>query len=271
MTDPVMPKAALEKLAKRYGLGAYAGTVPAGNAQRNSTMPSAPGSFTVQEATDRFTFGPVSYHGDLYQVSWSKARLDNGATHTQDEWVAQLQGSEWMLAGGSLQFAMLHALYQERDGARRDLVSKIADIVRPDYDARNDGNRAVTGTRIIYTPSGDKVIHEYGSPQSYEITAPVVGPDGWIDPGCGFDNTLETLVGTGDVPLINEVTRWVHPLRPYLWRVNNTLSNEVQLALVLGVVGGDNSRFNVNANDNIYNYRPARGVAARKISTGNGG
>jgi len=260
MTDPVMPKAALEKLARRYGLGQYAGTVPAGN--QHTIAPSIPTSFSVQEATDRFTFGPISYRGDLYQVSWGKTRLDNGATHTQDEWVAQLQGSEWMLAGGSLQFAMLHALYQEREGAQRDLVNTILEMVRPDYDARNGGNRTVTGTRILYTPSGDRVIHEYGSPQAYEIAAPVVGPDGWIDPGCGFDNTLETLVGTGDVPLLNEVTRWVHPVRPYLWRVNSTPSNEVQRALVLGV--SVNVRFAIGADGSINNDRPARGVAARE-------
>jgi hypothetical protein len=221
-------------------------------------------SFTIESLPDRYVMGPIKYHDGLYRVAWSKTLLDGGARKTQGGWVKFLQSGEWQLGSGPLQIALLSTLYNERDGKYKSLVEEIKNTVKDDYDARSSSNRAMTGTRIIYSPTGlDKVIHEYGTLDEYTVDARIVSTNGWLTPGCGFEESVAALVGTKDLAHLNKVTQWLHEKNAYLWRVNNAPSSEDERALVLGVDGG--VRFNINANSNIIINRPARGVAMRKI------
>ena len=240
-----------------------------GSAQPPAIVPPSapvlsPSAFSVEELADRFVISPISYRDGLYRVAWGKEQLDGGKKRPQDDWNTYLSGSEWRLASGPLQVALLGALYAERDGAYKDLVEKVRSAVDGDYDATT-GNRAVTGTRVFYSPQGlDRVVHEYGTPDAYDLAAGIMGPDGWLKPGCGYDDAVEALVGMKDFTFLNEITQWVRQKDAYIWRINSTPSSEQQRALVLGVVS---DRFYIDAISSIVNGRPARGVAVEKISS----
>ena len=253
-----MPKAALDKLARRYGLGQYAGA-PGATAPTTAGSPLVlPGQFKIEEQSDRYLLSPISYNNGVYQVGLSKKLLDNESTHTQEEWTNLLQNTEWRLPSGPLMLGIMTALYNERTGAHADAIKKIQKLLRKDF----KDNWMTTGTRIKYNASGiDEVIHEYNTPDEYTVEADIVGPQDWVTPTSGFEDSIDTLVGMRDLALLEKVSQWGSVKKPYLWRYTNKVDDV--WALVLGVY--DDDGFIINASGVGINYdRPARGVAARE-------
>ena len=225
------------------------------------TMPSpvVPSSLSIENLTDRYVISPIVYRDGLYQVSLSKKLLDNGAERVQEDWVSYLAPTEWRLASGPLAMALYTSLYMERQGTHKATISKIQRMLRKDH--RDEW--MMTGTRIKYMPKGlDEVIHEYGTPEAYSVNLKMVGPDEWVTPTSGFEDSIEALLGTRDLALVQQVSSWASGKKPYLWRVNERPKKLDERALVLGV--DDSGWFDINANSN--GGRPARGVAVQKIS-----
>lgn len=221
-----------------------------------------PAGFHAEVLEDRYVFGPVLHRGELYRVSLSKAHLDGGSRKTQDQWLEYLKDSEWRLGSGPLQIDYLSLLRREADGEYKDIIAEMHDTIKVDYDSRSPLVRAVTGSRVFYSPTGlDKVVHNYGTPDAYPSEARIVGPDGWLRPETGFEDSLDALLGTRDIVALNQLTQWLQGLNAYMYRVNNTPGSEIQRALVLGGSG----RFNIGASSNIGSSGPARGVATQKI------
>ena len=238
-----------------------------GSAQPPAIVPPSapvlsPGAFNVyKHHDDRYIISPVLYRGELYQVSLGADLLDGGKKHTQDQWVDALQGTEWRLPSAPLMLGLLSTLYSVRDGTDASLVAEVQEKLKKDF----KDLWMMTGTRIKYATNGlDTVLHEYRSPEEYSLEAPILGPDGWVTPSCEYGPSIDALLETTDLAALESVSEWASGKKPYLWRVNNTPSSEVQRALVLGVVSSDG--FFIDANYSIDGSRPARGVAVQKIS-----
>lgn len=77
-----------------------------------------------------------------------------------------------------------------------------------------------TLTRVSYSPSGDRVVHNHGTSDEYSINGNVVGPSGWMKYILD-KRVLESLLGTKDVKKINKVSQWVNGTDSYLWRLNS--------------------------------------------------
>lgn len=254
MSDSVIPKAALDKLARRYGLGQYAGIKP------TTTPTGLPGKFTLTEQDDRYVLNPVFYRGELYRVGLSKKLLDNGDSHTQDAWLATLKDSPWHVPSGPLMLNIVNKLYEERAGEYAKIIKKVQGILRKDF----KDNWMSTSTRVRYTASGlDEVTHDYGTNEEWSVEADVVGPSLWVDAQSNCGESLDALLGTNHVEHLTTLTQWLNKQNPYLWRVNNRPQSEAVRALVLGVI--DSNSFYVYADGFIDDVRPVRGVASQKI------
>jgi hypothetical protein len=238
--------------------------VPGKTAVKPASQPplSAHSSLSIDDLADRYVISSVAYRDGLYEVSLSKELLDSGTMRTQDDWVAHLASSEWRLPSGPLAIALYTTLYTARKGPHTKTIAAIQRKLRKDHKEY----WMSTGTRIKYSPNGlDTIIHEYGTPDANDLSAEVVGPDDWVTPESGFEGVITALLGTCNIPLLEDVSAWASGKKPYLWRVNNAPSFEDERALVLGVSNG--GRFNIDANYNVNINRPARGVAVRKIFT----
>ena len=269
MSDPLIPADALEKIAQRYKLGKYAPKPSSDTSKQEGDplkiIPTSDG-FTVSEEADRLVVAPIEYRRELYRVSWSKYLLDNGQSHTQDQWRTLLHGGEWSLPDGALYYATLSALYQNRQGSHKEGIKKIQRSFRKDF--RNDW--MMTSTHITYAARGlDTIVHEYKQPGNYTVKARVNGPNEWVTPQSGFEESIDALLGTRNLAQLEKIFQWVSSKKPHLWRLINPPTKNEQRALVLGV--NDYGRFIINANDSITNGRPARGVVAQKISGESGG
>ncbi len=87
-----------------------------------------------------------------------------------------------------------------------------------------------TLTRIIYNPPGeDKIIHNYRTSDEYSLDGKVVGLNSWIDEILD-KNILEKLLGTQDVPKINNVSQWINGSNKYIWRLNNPKTKDERVA-----------------------------------------
>ena len=85
-----------------------------------------------------------------------------------------------------------------------------------------------TLTRVAYIPEGnDKILHNYRTSDEYSIENEVVGPDGWMT-DIPDKNVLEFLIGTRDVPQINNVSQWINETNAYLWRRNSKPKERVE-------------------------------------------
>ncbi len=223
----------------------------------------ASSKFNIEELEDRFVLSPLKLHDGLYRVEWNK-ELQDEKLRTQDAWNQFLQGSEWSLPSGPLYYATIKSLYYNHDSNYKEVIGKFKEKLQSDF--KKDW--MITSTQIKYSAIGlDEIMHDYGSSNPYKIEANLVGQNGQITAQSGFEVSIESLLGTSDSAEVEEVFEWVSGRKSHLWRLNGKPRNDVMQALVLGVI--DDDWFDIVAYDNISNYRPARGVVRREISTGN--
>ena len=228
--------------------------------RENKSVVSNP--FSIQ-LNDRFIISPIEYHNGFYAVACSTELLDGGEMHTQDDWIEYSQGSGWSLPSGPMYHATLAALYRERDGIEKESIKKIKELFKKDF----ANYSMMTSTRIEYSKSGlDKVVHDLGLSDSYELKNLVAGPWCFVNDNSCFDNTIDALLGTKDLDEVEQVYEWVSGKKPYFWRLNNP--DKKERVLVLGF--GSHS-FGIGAYVDIDGCEPARGVVRRKISTGSEG
>lgn len=221
---------------------------------------SAHNGFSIEDLPDRYRLHNVPYLGKLVVIDRSKALLDNGAAHTQKEWAVLTRDTEWKIGSGPEEFASSFALHANRehpDAKQRPLVTEVKNMLANDF--RKYG--MMTSTRIHYAVQGqDIVIHDFGYDNERRINQNIVGSDGCVKEGCGFDSAIGALLGTEDCGNVNAVYSWVSGKQPYLWRFNQRPGQNSERALVLG---RSNERFSISAYGNFGSYRPARGMVVR--------
>ena len=78
----------------------------------------------------------------------------------------------------------------------------------------------ITLTRIKYNPKGkDEVINNFKMNDEYKIQTNFVGKDGFIKDVQNKDY-LNAILGTDNIPEINEVYQKINQTDAYIWRVN---------------------------------------------------
>jgi hypothetical protein len=94
-----------------------------------------------------------------------------------------------------------------------------------------------TLSRVIYNPSGkDKVLHNYGTSDSYSLIGNISGPNGWIK-GINDKKSLELLTGIKDVNKLNKISQDINGTLMSFWRVNSKPSEKIER--VVGFSAGD--------------------------------
>lgn len=201
---------------------------------------------SIDSLADRYRLHNVLYDGVASVVDISKDLLDNGASHTQSGWIETTRKSEWKVPSGPLYFAVLAALYDNKDS---DNVKKLRKMFANDLKKYF----MMTSTRIDYAHEGlDTVVHDAGYTTQRTEKTDIVGADGDINEASGFGATMKALVGIDDCHKIGRVGSWISKENPYFWRINSKPKEYVECLLVLA---GDYGCFGIDAS----NYHPLNG------------
>ena len=233
-------------------------------AQPPLIIPTA--GFSIEEHADRYRIYGVQHNNSMHAVDITRNLLENGASHTQEEWAALTQNKDWQKANGiwqlgsaPLQTAAIATLCTNQniaDARQKDLVEKVRDMLKKDFITYG----MMTSTRVCYKTQGkDIIIHDYKYPQQTRIKENIAGPDGFINANCGFDNALNALCGISPA-IAEQAYEYIGGRKPYLYRNNSRHAQDTERALVLGANSG---RFGIYAND-IIGGRPARGWSASR-------
>ncbi len=216
----------------------------------STPVPSS--GFSIESLEDRYRVNGVSYQGNPSTVDISKALLDNGASHVQVDWIEQTRQGEWKLPSGPLYFAVLAALYDNKNAG---IVEEVREMLARDFKSYF----MMTSTRVRYAREGmDTVVHDFGYVTERAEEMNIVGSDGYVSGTSGFGVEMRALVGIDDCQKIEQVGRWITGKKPYLYRLNSKPKKDIERALVLD--GDDVDRFYVYADD--FNVGWARGMVA---------
>ncbi|MBI4017051.1 MAG: hypothetical protein HY363_05155 [Candidatus Aenigmarchaeota archaeon] len=222
------PEDRLDILARKFHIGPYARLQKEDPKKEEDS--SATREFSIDDGLgDRFVIKNIPFKDAFYTLQWSEELIDGGQSRTQDEWKDFLQQSEWKLPDAPLYHATLAALYAHKDGLQSELVEKVRNTFSKHFKER----WLVTGSWVVYEPQGnDTVKHAL---LGAEKQAMVVGPDGWVNARCGFEDSMNALLCTCELAEVEKVYEWVSGKKPYLWRINNKKNVNAERAVVLGV------------------------------------
>jgi len=221
--------------------------------------------FSIEEHPDRYRIYGVQHNNSMHAVDITRNLLENGASHTQEEWATLTQNKDWQKANGiwqlgsaPLQTAAITSLYNNQniaDAVQKDLVEKVRDMLKEDFKTY----WMMTSTRVCYKARGkDIVAHDYKYPQQTEIKENIAGPNGFINANCGFDNALNALCGISPA-IAEQAYEYISGRKPYLWRINSKSAQDIERALMLDA---DSNRFDIDAGDGVSDDGPARGWSA---------
>jgi hypothetical protein len=219
---------------------------------------SVQSQFSIESLDDRYRIHGVMYQGRVHTVDVSKTLLDNEESHRQGQWSQMTQQGEWKLASGSLYFAVMSALYDNREhSTQKPLVEEVRTMFADDFVRYF----MMTSTRVCYAREGlDTVKHDVDYASECAEQANIVGLNGDLNQNSQFSEAMQALVGVEDCGRIQQVGKWISGKDSYLGRFNSKPSKSVERALMLGV---NYDMFGIGADGGIYNGRRARGFVAR--------
>jgi hypothetical protein len=197
-------------------------TPPATGVTLPVVVPSA--IVTPAQTNQQFwTIPNVNYRGAVGNVDVLKTLLDNETAKTQSDWVNYSEQSR--LAGNfytpdyPLFYATLdRALDLKDEKGYKTLIEEM----RTTLQGFSRANWLMTLTRIAYQPSGkDRIIHNYGLKDNYEILQDFIGVDGVLPAGSNL-NVYHALLGTtASLDRINKVFNWLNDtMSNYIFRIN---------------------------------------------------
>jgi hypothetical protein len=219
--------------------------------------------FRIEGFDDRYRLYNVFHDGELYDVDLSRSLLDGGRSHEQGWWLEKIGDGdfgEWRIPSSKLCNSIVFSLC---DNQNTKLVSEVKGMLAQGF----KDYYMMTSTRATYKAKGlDLLVHDLSYPTEKRLNTALVGPDGYVNAGCGFENEMRALLGTGDLNKIEQAYEWLTGKKPYIWRLNSKPEKDEERAVVLGV---NFVRFGIIADSDVI--RRALGVVAKKISTGNKG
>lgn len=289
MSNSIIPPDALEKLAKRYGLGAYAGREP-----KNFTQPNLPPqSKRILLDGDWFVFDNLELGSQRNEtIRLNTSLLENPSKKTQTSWWSQVQNNP---VGGALYnsvtlYQMAHRIFTLRDDPEyEEITSQLQSLLQQDWQT----NYPHTGTRLNYEKDLETSI-EHLQPDGSILSIPINVPeftiyannDNWSyltlaneQPESQF-GTVEPIPSEA-APILENLLGSHYEEAGAVFQYINTRKNgnlrEIRLwvpsfkvrpckrALVFGVLDGS-SRFNIDAGGSVVSDGPARGVVGAQNS-----
>lgn len=205
---------------------------------------------------ERYRVCGVQYLGESCTVDISKVLLEDGAKHTQDDWIDKTRQGEWKLPSGPLYFAVLGALYDNRSAGQVENVRK---MLEKDF----KDQCMMTSTRIRYACEGvDTVVHDWRYASQRAEEANIVSKKGYIGKVSGSDEKMGALVGISDSCRIVSVGVYVVGKNPYFSGLESKPEEVVDSPLVLTYgVGLD---FEASRQGYYSDSRRARGMVVRR-------
>ncbi len=186
----------------------------------------------VEELQDRYRLHNVPYLGETCMYDVSKVLLDNGTSHTQEEWV-QRRADEWKVGSGPEQYARDAALYRQylryaqtmqRKGEHPDEVQglfllKVWDLLK----AERAKYPMMTSTRVEYNPEHALVaVHNFGYENERREE---VGTTGMLPETWRVDDTAEVLLESEDYKEVIDVYTLMANKPSFLWEVTKQLKD----------------------------------------------
>ena len=247
-----------ELLKKAKGLEEIAARIPSQESQKlpRTHSSSSPSQVSSIQSTDNYwTITNVNYRNptDAYQLS--KQLLPS---KTQDQ---HAQHAKQAIASNNFytpDFPLLYNIIETTHNLRDDSTHKdTAEEIRQQLQKWVRAKWLTTLTRIQYTPTGkDKIIHNHGLDDQYEIEQNFIGKNGQI-PANSPEQLYKDLLGTkSSVQKISEVIQWLNQTPTYIWRLNSKPKKLTER--VAGFV----------ANSDRANFDCSRGPGSRNGSLG---
>src|SRR3989344_4184184 len=167
----------------------------------------------IKSTEDYWQIPGVEYRGETSMYDLSKTPLPS---KTQEEHANQrkiaMQNNDFYLADMPLDHAIFTAACKQPNSKQKEEIRRfIQEQIRSKY--------PMTLTRIAFSPRGkDKIIHNFGTNEQYNLEEDIVGPDREIK--SEDRNALNALLGTDNIHEINEVYNWINNTPTSIWRVN---------------------------------------------------
>ena len=179
---------------------------------------------SVENREDYWTISGVNYRNNICTVDLSKSLIDNGSSKNQQQWAdyrSNATSSNGFYTGDMpLYHAVFSALFKQKDTNFRQTAEEarafIQKQMREEY--------PMTLTRIAYQPKGkDKIIHNFGTNEKYELEENIVGPNREII--ASDKKVLTAVLGSDDINEIKAVYTWINKTPTWIWRVNSKPAN----------------------------------------------
>src|SRR3989344_4158695 len=185
--------------------------------------------FSLEDLTDFWQVNGVNYRDGIYQVDLAKTLLDNGNNRTQNEWVEYskkaIARNEFYVGDFPLYHSLFSVLFRNKENTKyKDRINDVKELI-----SKNMFNYwLMTLTRIEYKAQGqDKVIHNYGMQDQYEVQEDIIVKDDYISK-MNPQNELKAILGSDNVNEINQVYNWLTGKNAYLWRINKKLEKDIE-------------------------------------------
>jgi hypothetical protein len=182
--------------------------------------------FSLESLTDCWRVSGVEYRDGIYVVDLGKVLLDGGSAKTQDDWVEYsrqaIEKGEFHVGDFPLYHALFTTLFRNRENNQHKANIEETRAFLKDKFFKH---RLTTLTRIKYTTLGkDKVTHNYGLRDQYEVQEDIVGSNEWVKDSQN-PRVYDAILGTDNIAEIQSVYNWITEKNARLWRVNPVPSN----------------------------------------------
>jgi hypothetical protein len=127
----------VEALARKFGLGIYSRKPEGNGSPPDDAGTSGTQTFSISEDDDFYVINEVRINDEVKTVKWTKHLLDEGKSHTQDQWVVQTKEGIVRLVSLPAYIATIITLYDNKDVEdqnQKDLVEKVRKMFEVDFD-----------------------------------------------------------------------------------------------------------------------------------------
>jgi len=170
--------------------------------------------FRISFLQSYYTIDGIVCGNALYRLDLFNSFLDETALRKPDEWIEYNKShhNDFVVAPAHLQFCMLKALYENREGPFKARIETLrTGLLRQCLEMW-----VATSTRILYSASGrDEIIHDYNVPGHQIGAINLKGNDDFLRNVP--DEITQKIIGC-DSKTANEVACWISGKGAYLWR-----------------------------------------------------
>lgn len=167
----------------------------------------------IVPVSDFWTISDIHYRGDTLIADLSKRLLPVRTQQQHAEHRNSAQEGEFVTMDMPFYFAMFDSLFEQKDtleyaGQARDFIQRAM---------RNKFPIALT--RFAYASRGkDTVTHNYGTKDSYQVKANVVGEDRVI--GRGNREAIGAVTGIKDIKRLHQIINYINGTDLSIYRLN---------------------------------------------------